>query len=126
MKKNGFVAISVVLILIVVILSIGTTVTYLSIGEGQSGLILFQGEHNLSFVEGCTEEVLFKVRGNSTYNASTISRPEGTCSITYTSGGPTNWDITVSSPASAEAQRKVRVIFTRSDTGITLTSWKEV
>ncbi|MBI2019933.1 hypothetical protein HYS94_00735 [Candidatus Daviesbacteria bacterium] len=126
MKEKGFVAISVVLILIVVVLSIGATVTYLSIGEGQSGLILYQGEDNLSFVEGCAEDVMVKVRSNSAFNDTSISRPEGTCSITYNLGGPTDWDITVSSSTTTNVQRKIQVIFVRNPTGITLTSWREI
>lgn len=122
---KGFVAISVVLILVVIVLAIGTTVTLLSIGEGQSGLILYQGEDNLGLVEGCVEDVMLKIRNNASYNGTSITRPEGTCSITYASGGPTDWDLTVTS-STTNVQRKIQVIFTRSSSGITLTRWKEV
>lgn len=126
MKHKGFVAISVVLILLSAVLLIGSTVTLLSIGEAQSGLVLFKGEDNLAFVEGCIEDVMLKVRSNSTYNGTTILRPEGTCSIVYNAGGPTNWDITVELLPPSSFQRKVQVKFTRNPTGISLTSWKEI
>jgi|SRR3989344_3185677 len=122
---RGFIAVSTVLILVSVIVAIGTTVTLLSIDEARSGLILFQGEDNLDFVEGCIEDVMLKIRSDSTYSGTSISRPEGNCSITYTSGGPANWDITVTS-SSTSVQRKIQAIFTRNPTGITLTSWKEI
>lgn len=122
---KGFVAISTVLILVSVVVAIGTTVTLLSIDEARSGLILFQGEDNLDFVEGCVDDVMLKIRSDSSYSGTTITRPEGACSISYTSGGPTNWDITVTS-STTSVQRKIQVIFTRNPSGITLTSWKEI
>lgn len=123
--QKGFVAITTVLILSVVVTAIAATITILSIGEAQSGLSLFRGEDNLSFVEGCVEDALMKVRANGSYNGTSITRPEGTCSISYNSGGPTNWDIIVTSQ-SVTYQRKINVIFVRGGSGITLTSWKEI
>ncbi len=124
---KGFVAITTVLILSIVVLAISTTVTLLSIGEAQSSLSLFKGEDNLNFIEGCVEDVMMKIRANSLYSGTAISRPEGTCSITYNPGGngPINWDLTVTSQ-STSYQRQVKVVFVRNSTGITLTSWKEI
>lgn len=123
---KGFVAIATVLILSSVVVAIAATVTLLSIGEAQSSLSLYKGEDNLAFIEGCVEDVVLKIRANSTYNGTSILRPEGTCSITYNPGGsgPTNWDITVTSATAY--QRKIEVIFVRNATGINLTSWKEI
>lgn len=127
--QRGFVAITTVLILSAVVVAIATTVTLLSIGEAQSSLSLYKGEDNLSFVEGCVEDVMLKIRADSSYNANgaTITRPEGTCLISVNGGlgGPINWDLTVTSQ-NTSYQRQIRVIFTRNPTGITLTSWKEI
>lgn len=125
MKQKGFVAVSIVLILISVTIAIASTITYLAIGEAQSGLSLFKGEDNLTLVEGCVEDVMLKIRSDSTYNGTTVIRPEGSCSITYSSGGPVNWDITATSVTTAY-QRKIQVQFTRNPTGIVLTNWKEI
>ena len=122
---RGFVAISTVLILLSVVIVIGITVTYLSIGEARSSLSLFQGEDNLDFAEGCVEDVMLKIRSNSSFSSTSFTRPEGTCSIAYNLSGPTNWDLTVNSSTTGY-QRKIRVIFVRNPTGITLTSWREV
>lgn len=124
---RGFVAITTVLILSAVVVAISATVTLLSIGEAQSSLSLYKGEDNLDFVEGCVEDVMLKIRANSSYSGNTIGRPEGACSTSYNPGGtgPTNWDITVTSQ-DASYQRQIRIIFVRNPTGITLTSWKEV
>ncbi len=125
--ERGYIALITVLIVMAVTLSIVTTVSHLGIGEAQSGLSLYKGEGTLTFVEGCVEDAMLKIRANPLYNGTQITRPEGTCTITYylNGAGPTNWDITVSTTATSY-KRSVRVKFTRSSTGITLTSWKEI
>lgn len=125
---RGFVAMSTVLILGAVVVVIAATVTLLSIGEAQSSLSLYKGEDNLNLVEGCVEDIMLKIRSDSTYSGNSISRPEGTCTITYNPGGngPVNWDITLSTPSTSAYQRQIEVIFTRNPTGITLTSWREI
>lgn len=124
MNKKGFVALSTILIVTVVMMSVVATVAYLAIGEGQTSLALELGDDNLHFVEGCVEDLLLDVRDNSAYSAASITRPEGTCNYTYNLSGPTNWDVTVSTN-STEYQRKIRVVFTRG-ASITLTSWQEI
>lgn len=125
--EEGYIALTTVLVLMAVLLSTIVSITYTSVGEAQSGLALFKGEENLGFGEGCVEDVMLKIRSDSSYSGTSFTRPEGTCSIIYNPGGagPTSWDITVTSQ-STQYQRKVRVIFTRNPTGITLTSWKEI
>lgn len=125
---KGFVAMTTVLILGAVVVAIATTVTLLSIDEAQSSLTLYKGEDNLNLVEGCVEDVMLKVRTNSSYNGTSISRPEGDCNITYNPGGagPTAWDITVDATTDNPYQRKIQVKFSRSSSAIQLTSWKEI
>lgn len=122
--QSGFVAISVVVILIAVVIAAGTTITLLSINEAQSGLVLYKGEENLDFVEGCVEDYMLKIRsqGNS-FVAGNITRPEGTCTIIVNSSG--SWDINVST-TSTKYKRTINVNFNRTSTAITLTSWKEI
>lgn len=123
---KGFVALSTILVLSAVMLVVVGTITYLAIGEAQTSLALSLGSNSLDLVEGCTEDLLQKVHDDGTYAGAAISRPEGTCAITYNPGTtrPTNWDVTVSSDAT-EYQRKIQVIFTRSSSAITLSSWQE-
>lgn len=123
-KSYGFIAITTVLILISVSLGIAITVSLLSIGEAQTSLVLFKGEDNLSLVEGCVEDALLKIRSNSSYSGGTITRPEGSCTITINSPNP-NWDITIVS-TSTSYQRKIQVMFIKTSTGLSLTSWKEI
>lgn len=121
---RGFMAVTTVLLISSVVLTIATTVSLVGIGEGQSSLAVYRGEGNLGLVEGCVEDYLLKIRSDQGYTGGNITRPEGTCTITINSGDP-NWNITVSSTSTAY-QRKVQVIFTRSINQITVTSWKEI
>lgn len=123
--QKGFVALSTILIIMAVVLATAATVGILSVGELQSSFALFRGENTLSFVEGCAEDYMLKIRSQGAgFVAGNITRPEGTCTIVVNSGDP-NWDITVSTTAT-QYKRQVRVVFVRSATGITLTSWKEI
>jgi uncharacterized protein (UPF0333 family) len=128
-NNRGYVALSSVLVILVVIISLGLTVTYSSITESQSGLAAFQGEENLHQTEGCVEDALLKIRSTPTAVAS-VTRPEGSCTITYTptGSGPVNWDMTVTftSTTSTNIRRSIRVVFVRNPTGLTLTSWDEI
>lgn len=127
MKQRGFVAISSVLVILVVVLTLSVSLAYLSIGEGQSSFALFKGEEALQLTEGCVEDVLLKARNNPNYNGGTLSRPEGTCNVTIDSKVGTTWvaSIVVSTP-NASYIRKIQVTFDRNPTGIVLSSWKEI
>ena len=125
--KKGFIAISSVLVLMVVILAVITTVVLLSVGEAQTSLSLLKGEDNLQLVEGCVEDYMLKIRSDPSFTATDITRPEGTCHVVINSANP-NWDITVTAdnnPAGT-SNRKIQVKFVRNSTGITLTSWLEI
>jgi len=121
-SEGGYVAISIVLILTAVILGIMVTVAQLGIGEGQVSLALSKGEDTLHFVEGCTEDALLKIRSNASYAGGTITRPEGTCSITVSTVGST-YTVTTSTTATSY-KRTVQAVAIRGTT-VSLTSWKE-
>lgn len=107
-----------------VVIATASTVTFLSIGDAQSGFALFKGEDTLTFVEGCTEDALLKSRADLNYNGGNITRPEGTCSVAI-SKAVTPWTMTVTT-LDTKYKRTIEVKYTRNPTGIILTSWKEV
>lgn len=123
MNKNGFIAITTILIISAVVLGIATTVALVSIGEGQASLALTKGENTLQFVEGCAEDALLKIRNNGSYAGGTITRPEGTCSITIVAGSPSTLTATTQD---TKYNRTVEIKYTRSSSGIILSSWKEI
>jgi hypothetical protein len=129
-SNQGFIALTTVLLLLAVTVGIAVSVTYSSIGEAQSGLTLFKGEDNLHFIEGCAEDALLKARSSSTFGDPvgtpvSITRPEGTCSVTVNSKTGVTWTMDVTS-STTTYKRTVRVIFDRNATGLSLTSWKEI
>lgn len=123
--KNGFIAISTILIISAVVLGIAVTVALSSIGEGQASLALTKGEQTLHFVEGCAEDALLKIRSNASYanpGPVTITRPEGTCSVSVSPGSPNILTVTTED---TKYKRTIQIQYTRSSSGITMTSWKE-
>jgi uncharacterized protein (UPF0333 family) len=124
MNQRGYIAISMVLIILSVVIAVATTVTLLAIGEAQSSLILTKGEDTLSFVEGCAEDALLKARASSSYTGGNITRPEGTCTVSV-SKASTTWTLTISTTATAYV-RTVEVVITRDGYGDTITTWKEI
>lgn len=120
--ERGYVAISIVLILSAIILGIIVTVAQLSIGEGQVALSLSKGEDTLDFVEGCMEDALLNINASSSYSGGTITRPEGTCSITVSKSGSTY--TTTATTTATTYNRTIQTVLTRSS-GISITSWKE-
>lgn len=130
MKENesGYIAIFTVIIIMAVVLTITATITLLSIGEAQSSLALFKGEDNLAFVEGCTEDALWKSRADASYNGGTFTRPEGTCTVESPINKSGNqWTIRVYNQITPTSpyKRIIEVVFNRLPTGITIISWKE-
>lgn len=129
-SQSGYIALTSMLLISAVIIMSIIGVTYSSIGEAQSGLALLKSEDNLQLVEGCIEDALLKIRSNSAFGQPTgtpvtITRPEGTCSITVNSIVGLVWTVTATS-SSTGYKRTLRVIITRNPTGIVLTSWLEI
>lgn len=120
--QKGYVAIVTVLTISLVALVVAVTVSLLAIGEGQASLAYYKGEDTLSFVEGCMEDALLKIKGSPTYAGGSITRPEGTCTITISKVGST-W-ITTATTTATNYKRTVQTVVTRSGT-LTLTSWRE-
>jgi len=124
-QKNGYIAITTILIVSVVVLALSTTVALVAIGEGQSALSASYGEDELQLVDGCVEDALLKVRASATYNGGTFTRPEGTCSV----GSPiskvgTTWTMTVTSQ-NTKYSRTEQVIIDRIGYKVILSSRKE-
>lgn len=122
-QQKGYIAITTVLLISAVVLVIVTTTSLLAIGQAQSSLALYKGEDTLTFVEGCMEDALQKSLIAKTYTGGTITRPEGTCSITVSKNGIT-WTMTATTTNTAYT-RTIQVIMRRGN-NIVIISWKEI
>ena len=104
-------------------MAIATTVSLLAIGEAQSSYALSKGEDTLGFVEGCMEDALLKVRASDSYVGGSITRPEGTCTITISKVDST-WTVTATT-TSTTYKRTIEVVGNKG-TSFIITSWKEL
>ena len=131
--NRGYIALLTVLIVMAVVTATASTVALLSIGEGQSGFALFKGEDTLSFVEGCTEDAMLKARADPNFgpvgSEVTIGHEGLSCKIkviSKTGSGTVTWVMRIQTDTTVtKYNRIIEVVFDRSSTGITLTSWKE-
>lgn len=122
--KKGFIAITTVLIISVVVIAIVTTIFTLSLSESQSSIALVKGETAMQFSEGCVEDVLLRIRSDENYSATEIVYPEGVCVVDIAKDG-TTWIVNTHSNISGY-ERDLHIIFEKTLTGITMTRWEEV
>ncbi len=94
-SPKGYIALTSILVISAVILTIGISVSLLSISEGQMSLAEKKKEETLDFVEGCLAEILLKLNEDNTV-ATEVTLPEGSCSVTINSHSGNDWDFTVS------------------------------
>jgi len=123
-KTKGYIAITTVLLISAVTLMIAVTVTLVSINEGQSSLASSKGEERLSFVDGCMEDAILKIRNSASYAGGTTTTPDGNCSITVSKVGSV-YTVTAS-PADLTFMKKLQAVVTRGASTVTITSWQEI
>jgi hypothetical protein len=121
--NKGYVAISSVLIIAAVVLIIGTTISLVSISEGQMSLSGIQSDTALGILEGCTDETLLYINENNSLPTS-VTTPDGICTVTLDSLVGNIWTITLSTTVNSFT-KTVKVTLNRSST-ITITSWEEI
>lgn len=122
-KQKGFIAIVSVLVISAAVLAIAVTVSTLSIGQEQSSYSLTKGEETLSFIEGCAEDALLKLRASPSYSGGNIIRPEGNCTVSvYQAGNIYTLNV---STLSTNYKRTVQIVANRGSQ-VTITSWKEI
>lgn len=121
--KNGYIALSTILVITSVSLAIAASVSLISIGNIQTSFSLSRGEETYAFVDGCMEDALAQIASNSAYTGGTISHTGSNCIITATSNG-TTYTVTAAND-SGEYIRRLEAVATRSSS-ITLFRWREL
>jgi uncharacterized protein (UPF0333 family) len=122
-RSQGFTAITSVLIISAVVLVVSISVSLLAIGEGQSGYSTYRGEDAYFLAEGCMEDALLKSKQNASYTGGTLTRPEGSCTVSIAKVGSV-WTITTSS--SGTYTKNIQAVVQRNGSNLTLSSWKEL
>ena len=122
MKNNfGFAAISSVIIIGVIALSILVSTSLMSISESQMSLGLYFGENASRLVESCAEDCLLRLNKTNTLPTS-ITTPFGSCSLTINSQSGKNWDFTINATKN-NYSKSIRIQAVRDQT-ITVNSWQ--
>lgn len=123
MRQNGSVILALVLVLSVVALSVTTSMSLLSINTAETSFAGSKGYEALGLAEGCAEDTLLLARSNAAYSGGTLSRPEGTCSLSISKAG-NRWTALVQS--NGAFVKKIQLVFDRLGSGISLVSWKNI
>jgi hypothetical protein len=86
-KGNGYIVISMTLILLAVTIGIATTLSFLSSGESKISEASRLGEQSFFWSDGCLEEGLLRLKNDNSYSGGEVSFPDGTCYININTDG---------------------------------------
>src|SRR3990167_3828355 len=111
MEKRGYIAISSMLVIAAVVLVIGISVSLASVNEIQTAFSSKKSEELLSIVDGCAEDVLLYLNENNNLPSS-ITIPQGSCSVVLENNSGTSWTFIVSSD-NGEFKKNIRITANR-------------
>jgi len=120
---QGYIALTSVLVVGVVLLTIGLSVSLIAISEGQLSLSGRKNESALDLTEACVEDALLHLSDANALNT-TIVLPEGTCTLVVDSQVGTAWMFTVTGTHET-LTKKIQVTATRGSS-VSVTSWREI
>ena len=121
--KKGYIALTTVLVVGVVLVTIGLSVSLIAISEGQLSLSGRKNETALNLTESCVQDALLRLGTTNALNT-TITLPEGTCSLVVDSTVGTTWTFTVTGVFEGHT-KKLQTIAIRGST-VTVTSSLEI
>ena len=115
-------ALASVLVIAAVVGVIGIATALSAVSESQSALAAKKGHEARDFVEGCVEDALLRLNEDNSI-PSTITLPEGSCSVTINAQSGDDWTFTATGTLETHAS-SIQVNATRTTT-ITITRWQE-
>ena len=121
--KKGYIALTTVLVVGVVLVTIGLSVSLIAISEGQLSLSGRKNETALNLIESCVQDALLRLSNTNALNT-TITLPEGTCSLVVDSTVGTTWTFTVAGAFEGHT-KKMQTIAVRGST-VSVTSSLEI
>lgn len=121
--NNGYIAITSVLVVSVIIVTIGVSVSLLSISDLQASVADKKREEVINFTEACIEEALLRLNETNDIPTS-LTLPEGSCVIGPTPLGGGSWNVIVQGSTDTYS-KKIEIQATRGST-VDITSWREV
>ncbi|HEX9664901.1 MAG TPA: hypothetical protein VGA49_03715 [Patescibacteria group bacterium] len=128
-QETGLVALISVIIITVITLGVGVTISLLGLSELQAGLTLDQSSRALETTDSCGEEAYFRLKLDSGYTGGTVPVGTDSCTATVSGGGASRTITTISTVSDHTRATNVNVdLTTNTDLtaeGIDLTGWGE-
>ncbi|MFA6249913.1 MAG: hypothetical protein WC686_00225 [Candidatus Shapirobacteria bacterium] len=122
MAQPGYIALSSILMISVIIVLISITQALTSVNESQFSLVHTQSDRALNMAESCVEDVLIKLNKDNAIPP-TIYLPSGICAVNPIVNTGTGWTFTVTA-TQASITKSLTVQATRNS-AVTLTGWQE-
>jgi len=111
-KSKGYIALSSILVIAAVVVVIGVSVSLSAVNDIQSALSGKKAEESFDIVQSCAEDAIMRINQYDLLPTS-ISLPEGSCTITINSHAGNDWDFTVTGGLIGQT-RSLRLSVTRS------------
>ena len=120
---KGFIALITVLTILAIVLMIGLSISFLSIGEASMSLQKSQSSQAYYLANLCVENALMRLKENSSYlGDETINIENGSCHILPIEG---NWTVKISANFQNQV-RKIVIMISQISPEIIIDSWQEV
>ena len=124
--KHGYIAISSLLVIAVVTLAIGLSVTLLGVNEADSSLSVTKSIEANTIAQSCIEEAFLRLRDNASYTGGSLTVGNGSCTITVAGSGINRTITTVGTLVGPPSYvKRIQAIAKRSGNTINLVSWQE-
>ena len=121
--NQGYIALTSILLISILIFVVGTSISLLSVGQTQSTISTMQSQKVFHLTEACVEEALLRLQVDNTL-PTTIILPEASCDVVVNSQSGNDWDFTVTYNGPT-ATHSIQVEATRAES-ITITNWLEI
>ncbi len=125
--KNGFIALTSVLIISAVTLSAAVSISLLGISEARNSLDFKKGIEAFKLAEACGEEGLLRSRNSTTYTGGSLAFQNGSCTIAVsdiTEGSQIDVAATLTGPPMYT--KNIRILAENDGNGVTIVTWEEI
>jgi len=124
--QYGYITLISVLVIGAVGLAITISLILLGLGSSRTSFALEQSNQAKALTNACAEEAMQQIRDSMSFTGNgNLSLGQGTCNYTVTSQGGQNRTITALGTVGTIV-RKVKIIISKINPTITVTSWQEV
>lgn len=126
-SKNGFIALTSILVISAVALAVTVSISLLGVGEAKSSLDFKKGQEALKIAEGCVEEALLRLRDDASYSGGSLNVGNGSCTINISgTGSDRTIDVSATLSVPPDYVKKLQITAKRIGNSINSITWQEV